>query len=85
MRLTHEVSTQKNIELKIIIFCKLGLDSSNCSVDLTVPPTILTLSGKCDTSSSENCEEIEILGSGFVDTQNLTCHVTENVRFNLSI
>uniref|UniRef100_A0A2C9L6R6 VWFD domain-containing protein n=1 Tax=Biomphalaria glabrata TaxID=6526 RepID=A0A2C9L6R6_BIOGL len=54
------------------------LSYSNCAVSKSSPPTLYSQGGTCDLSSGTDCNLQEILGSGFVNSENLTCHITIN-------
>ncbi|XP_035827995.1 uncharacterized protein LOC118477191 [Aplysia californica] len=66
--------------LKGSCLCNDGFGSADCSVNMASPPTLLSiLGGKiCDVKSLADCTSVVLFGTGFADTQNLTCHFNEN-------
>nr|XP_022290011.1 von Willebrand factor D and EGF domain-containing protein-like [Crassostrea virginica] len=59
--------------------CDSGYGGSDCSFDVTSPPTITRLSGNgvCD-KSTEICDDITLYGQYFVENMGTTCYVTRN-------
>jgi len=58
--------------------CDEGAGLSDCSIDLTLPPTLSGLwnGGLCD-KITEDCTKTYIFGGAFVDSMNLICRVIE--------
>ncbi|XP_062603711.1 uncharacterized protein LOC134265508, partial [Saccostrea cucullata] len=56
--------------------CNSGYAGSDCSFDLSGPPSITHISdfGFCD-KSSEACEEITLYGKYFLENMNTTCYI----------
>ncbi|KAH9523928.1 hypothetical protein Btru_047521 [Bulinus truncatus] len=59
--------------------------TDNCRVNLSNPPTIFSQGGVCDISSGTKCNVVEILGAGFIDSENLTCHINDNGTENMTM
>nr|XP_022311532.1 von Willebrand factor D and EGF domain-containing protein-like [Crassostrea virginica] len=59
--------------------CDSGYGGSDCSFDVTSPPTIRRLlgNGVCD-KSTEICDDITLYGQYFVENMGTTCYVTRN-------
>ena len=57
--------------------CDSGFGGSDCSFDVTSPPTITKLSGDgiCD-KSEDACEFITLYGHYFLENMGTTCYVT---------
>nr|XP_022287798.1 uncharacterized protein LOC111100335 [Crassostrea virginica] len=57
--------------------CDSGYGGSDCSFDVSSPPTITRLSGNgvCD-QSTETCDDITLYGHYFVENMGTTCYVT---------
>ena len=57
--------------------CDSGYGGSDCSFDVSSPPTITRLSGNgvCD-KSTETCDDITLYGHYFVENMGTTCYVT---------
>ncbi|XP_062603868.1 von Willebrand factor D and EGF domain-containing protein-like [Saccostrea cucullata] len=57
--------------------CYTGYAGSDCSFDLSAPPTITHISdfGFCD-KSKENCDEITVYGKYFLENMNTFCYMT---------
>uniref|UniRef100_A0A0L8G0B6 VWFD domain-containing protein n=1 Tax=Octopus bimaculoides TaxID=37653 RepID=A0A0L8G0B6_OCTBM len=58
--------------------CFEGYLGADCSINATTPPVLeeITLGMLCDTRI-RNCSKVAIIGSNFVNTAKLTCHITE--------
>ena len=55
--------------------CESGFGALDCSIDLNKPPTVnyLQEDGLCDLDK-RRCKKVRAYGSGFLDSEKLTCH-----------
>ena len=58
--------------------CNKGYTSSDCSIKANARPKLhsIPLNGLCD-KRARDCKRTRIVGSNFVDSENLTCRITE--------
>ncbi|CAG5135635.1 unnamed protein product, partial [Candidula unifasciata] len=78
--LCFNACSQHGTCVKGLCECTSGFGSADCSLDLSIAPEIMSIVGgwSCDLASGDDCGSVQLLGSGFLDTTNLTCHLTNN-------
>ena len=61
--------------------CQDGFGGFACSLKLDIGPNITSVVGgqTCDVSSGQDCERLALMGSEFVESDQLLCHITSNV------
>ena len=59
--------------------CSPGFVSVDCSVNATIGPTIKSIlrNGSCDIRKRKDCTKVRLSGDNFMDSKNLTCHLSE--------
>ena len=64
--------------------CNSGFAGSDCSIDLSSPPSITYIQGEsyCDVRDKKCPTDIVLVGSGFADVPDLLCHYTAKTTGN---
>ncbi|GFN75653.1 von Willebrand factor d and egf domain-containing protein, partial [Plakobranchus ocellatus] len=59
--------------------CFDGFAGGDCSIDVSQPPTLISLSGGlfCDIINDGDCSELTVYGFGFAQSSNLSCRIDE--------
>lgn len=59
--------------------CSPGFVSIDCSINATMGPTIKSIlrNGSCDIRKQKDCTKVSVIGNNFMDSKNLSCHLSE--------
>ena len=58
--------------------CEAGYSGADCAVDVSTPPELIYIVGDtiCDLRQGPCPDSLIIVGAGFANTANLSCHLT---------